>query len=264
MRLVRVLILVLFCFFTACGGGGGSSGSTGGSSGGMAGGSSTGGETNPVCTVASSSGAVQRPVLVWNIPGQTGWYASPIVSNLGGTGQKIVASYYSIFVYDRSGNLLDRANGNGSIEIVATTTQTQPTSAGGAQVFVFNANGTTYQPTGVSWPAWPRYNNISSPGGDADRNGQGHSGYGCYDLNIGIGNIDDSPDLEIIVTYDNHEIQAFKHDGVAINASSWFTNPSSQYPGMRMTWGQFIRWADPTVELNHYHLHTGTWPNPSR
>ncbi|MEN6318465.1 MAG: VCBS repeat-containing protein [Syntrophaceae bacterium] len=80
---------------------------------------------------------------------------------------------------------------------------------------------------------------------------------------MGIGNIDDNPDLEIIVTYDNHQIQAFKNNGVAINASSWFTNPSSQYPGMPMTWGQFIRWADPTVELNHYHLHTGTWPNPS-
>jgi len=32
---------------------------------------------------------------------------------------------------------------------------------------------------------------------------------------------------------------------------------------MRMTWGQFIRWADPQVEEAHYHLHTGTWPHPS-
>ncbi len=30
-----------------------------------------------------------------------------------------------------------------------------------------------------------------------------------------------------------------------------------------MTWGQFIRWADPQVEENHYHLHTGTWPSPA-
>ena len=30
-----------------------------------------------------------------------------------------------------------------------------------------------------------------------------------------------------------------------------------------MTWGQFIRWADPQVEENHYHQHTGDWPNPS-
>ena len=27
-----------------------------------------------------------------------------------------------------------------------------------------------------------------------------------------------------------------------------------------MGWGQFIRWADPTVERRHYHLHTGAWP----
>jgi hypothetical protein len=30
-----------------------------------------------------------------------------------------------------------------------------------------------------------------------------------------------------------------------------------------LTWGQFIRWADPVVEHNHYHLHTGTWPHPN-
>jgi len=30
-----------------------------------------------------------------------------------------------------------------------------------------------------------------------------------------------------------------------------------------MTWGQFIRWADPQVEENHYHLHVGDWPHPS-
>jgi hypothetical protein len=69
--------------------------------------------------------------------------------------------------------------------------------------------------------------------------------------------------LEIIVTYDNHEIQAFKLDGVAIDASFWFTNPSRQFLVNRMTWGQFIRWADPQLEENHYHLHVGDWPHPS-
>ena len=154
-------------------------------------------------------------------------------------------------------------DGDGLIEIVATTTQTQSAAAGGAQVFVFSSNGALYQPSGLSFPAWPRYNNRTGTGGDADRNGQGHSGYGCYGLNVAIGNIDDDDDLEIIVTYDNHEIQAFKINGVAIDASSWFTNPSSQFLGNRMTWGQFIRWADPQVEENHYHLHVGDWPHPS-
>jgi hypothetical protein len=153
-------------------------------------------------------------------------------------------------------------DGDGAIEVVATTTQTVSTADGGAQVFVFAADGSLYQPDGISWQAWPRYNNQTGAGNDADRNGQGHSGYGCYGLNVGIGDIDDDPELEIIVTYDNHHIQAFDHDGVAIDASAWFTNRSSDYLGEPMTWGQFIRWADPQVEADHYHDHTGEWPNP--
>lgn len=41
-------------------------------------------------------------------------------------------------------------------------------------------------------------------------NSFGHYRYGSYGLNVGIGNIDDDSDLEIIGTYDNHQIQAFK------------------------------------------------------
>jgi hypothetical protein len=153
-------------------------------------------------------------------------------------------------------------DGDGTIEIVATTTQTADTEDGGAQVFVFSADGTSYQPEGISWQAWPRYNHLTGEGNDADRNGYGHHGYGCYGLNVGIGNIDDDPEQEVIVTYDNHHIQAFNHDGVAIDASPWFTNRDSDYSGERLTWGQFIRWADPQVESDHYHDHTGEWPHP--
>ena len=155
-------------------------------------------------------------------------------------------------------------DGDGFIEVVATTTQTQATADGGAQVFVFSYDGSTFQPSGLSYPAWPRYNNLTGEGGDAERNGQGHHGFGSYGLNVGIGNIDDDDEFEIIVTYDNHHIQVFDPNGVAKNASPWFTNRSSEYRGLPMTWGQFIRWADPLVEENHYHLHTGDWPHPSR
>jgi hypothetical protein len=86
-------------------------------------------------------------------------------------------------------------------------------------------------------PAWPRYNALSGPGNDADRNGPGHNGFGCYGLNVGIGNIDDDRTLEILVTYDNHHIQAFDHDGVAIDASDYYTNRDSAYRGNRFTWG---------------------------
>jgi hypothetical protein len=154
-------------------------------------------------------------------------------------------------------------DGDGLIEVVATTTQTQSTADGGAQVFVYSYNGSTFQPPGLNYPAWPRYNDRSGDGGDADRHGQGHHGFGCYGLNVGIGDIDDDDDLEIIATYDNHHIQAFDPDGVAIDASLWFSNRNSEYRGMPMTWGQFIRWEDPQVEEDHYHLHTGDWPHPS-
>lgn len=334
MHSARFLILLISCLVTACSGGGGAA--TGGNVGGVTGGSSTGGETNPVCTAGSSSGAVSKPVFVRNVPGQTSWYASPVVADLNGDStRKIIATYYSIYVYNSAGTLLDRADGNGSriyapcvftdlegdgideivcgqgrhvyayewvkatnklrikagwpvdtttagqspevrglaaadldgngsIEIVATTTQTKPAEEGGAQVFVFNANGTSYQPPGAPSPAWPRYNNRYGSGGDMDRNGVKHQGYGCYGLNVGIGNIDDDPNPEIIVTYDNHAIQAFKNDGNAINASNWFTNRDSANLGKPMSWGQFIRWADPLVESNHYHLHAGIWPHPSQ
>jgi hypothetical protein len=154
-------------------------------------------------------------------------------------------------------------DGDGFIEIVATTTQWVDTEEGGAQVFVYSSDGSSYQPAGGHSPAWPRYNNRTGPGNDADRNGPGHSGFGCYGLNVGIGNIDDDWPLEILVTYDNHHIQAFDSDGVAIDASDYYTNPSTDPPDNRLTWGQFIRWADPQVEHNHYNLHIGTWPNPS-
>ena len=150
-------------------------------------------------------------------------------------------------------------NGDGKIEIVATTTQT----AGGAQVFVFNPDGTLYQPPGLSYRAWPRYNRKTGPGNDADANGPGNHGYGCYGLNVGIGNLNDDPFQEIVVTFDNHQINVFHHDGVSMLASPYFTNRSGEYDGNRLNWGQFIRWFDPTVEENHYHLHTGDWPHPS-
>ncbi len=331
---LRMGLICVAALTLSCGSGGGSGSVTGG---GITptptGGNATGGTRNVVCTAGQSTGEVQAPVFRMNLSGQTSWYASPVIADLDGDGQnELIAAYYSIYVFNSQGQLLDRIDHNGGrvyaphvvvdlegdgvpevvfgarhevyayewrngglvlkpgwpanttsagespevrglaaadlnndglIEVVATTTQTQDTADGGAQVFVFASNGQLFQPAGVSYPAWPRYNNRSGEGGDADRNGMGHSGFGCYGLNVGIGNIDDEDDLEIIVTYDNHHIQAFDPDGVAINASAWFTNRQSSYLNQRMTWGQFIRWADPQVEEDHYHLHIGTWPHPS-
>ena len=149
-------------------------------------------------------------------------------------------------------------DGDGRIEVVVTTTNTSET---GSQVFAFSPNGKLFQPAGTPWPAWPRYNTLEGEGGDADTNGQGQEGFGCFGLNVGIGNIDDDPQQEVIATYDNHFINAFKPDGTSVLASPYFTNRGSEYEGQRFTWGQFIRWVDPAVEESHYHLHTGDWPD---
>jgi hypothetical protein len=142
---------------------------------------------------------------------------------------------------------------DGKIEVVVTTTNTQDA---GAQVFVFTPSGALYQPPGILFTAWPRYNTATGPGNDADFNGQGNHGYGCYGENVGIGNIDDDAKLEILVTYDNHHINAFRADGTSILASDYYTNPANQYLGNRMGWGQFIRWRDPAVEEAEYNTHT--------
>jgi hypothetical protein len=144
-------------------------------------------------------------------------------------------------------------NGDGIIETVVTTTNTSQT---GSQVFVFEPNGKLYQPPGISFTAWPRYNTATGAGNDADFNGQGNHGYGCYGENVGIGNLDDDPNLEIVVTYDDHQINVFKHDGTSVLAASYYTNPQTMYLGKRMGWGQFIRWVDPMVEAQAFNAHT--------
>ncbi len=140
-------------------------------------------------------------------------------------------------------------NGDGRLELVVTTTNTSPT---GSQVFVFDASGRPYGPPG----AWPRYS-----AADAGFNGVGNHGYGAYGENVGIGNLDDDPQLEIVVTFDNHQINVFNDDGTSVLASPWYTNRESGHLGARLGWGQFIRWLSPKVENDEYHRHTGPWPD---
>ena len=111
---------------------------------------------------------------------------------------------------------------------------------------MFDASGGLFQPQGGHTPAWPQ-NGLPGPGNDLRFNEVEH-GYGAYGENVAIGNIDDDADLEIITTFDNHQINAFNLDGTSILASPWFTNRESEADGKRMGWGQFIRWADPKVE----------------
>jgi FG-GAP-like repeat len=139
---------------------------------------------------------------------------------------------------------LDR---DGRVEVVATTTNTSPT---GSQVFVFDGSGAPAR-------GWPRYDT----GNDATFNGVGNQGYGAYGENVGIGDLDNDRQLEIVVTFDNHQINVFNHDGTSLLASPWYTNRESGHVGSRLGWGQFIRWLSPRVEADHLHRHVGPWPD---
>jgi hypothetical protein len=141
-------------------------------------------------------------------------------------------------------------DGDGRVEVVATTTNTSST---GSQVFVFDASGRVVS-------GWPRYDQQS----DATFNGAGNHGYGAYGENVGIGNLDGDPQLEVVVTFDNHQINLFNHDGTSVLASPWYRNRQSAHAGRRLGWGQFIRWLSPRVEDDHYHRHVGEWPDVRR
>jgi hypothetical protein len=137
---------------------------------------------------------------------------------------------------------------DGQIEIFCATTDDE------IQTFAFKPNGATLS-------GWPRYKKDHGVLGDADpnngdydgRNGLGHYRYGGYGFNVGLGNIDDDVFLEVITTYDDHQIQAFKHTGIALNAAPSFRNPHSQGKGNPLTWGQATaRWTNRTTDERHY------------
>ena len=94
-------------------------------------------------------------------------------------------------------------------------------------------------------------------------NGVGNHGYGAYGENVGIGNIDDDPELEIIVTFDNHQINVFNLDGTSILASPWFTNRESGATGAGGWAGDSSSGGpSPQVERRHYHLPHGRVAEP--
>ena len=130
---------------------------------------------------------------------------------------------------------------------------------------MFDANGALFQPEGGHSPAWPRYNQLAGPGNDLRFNKVGNHGYGAYGENVAIGNIDDDADLEIITTFDNHQINAFNLDGTSILASPWFTNRAVRrrrpagWAGASSSGGPIPGSSGATTTCT-----PGAWPSPAR
>ncbi|MBW2534737.1 MAG: VCBS repeat-containing protein [Deltaproteobacteria bacterium] len=154
---------------------------------------------------------------------------------------------------------------DGSVEIIVSSTRSEsPSGYEGTNPHVF-----VFEPDGTLRPGWPRYDTRTGVGtdlpGGADAFCYGHSGFGSYGLNAGVGNVDDDPELEVLITYDNHHIQVFNEDGTAVSTDPTYflrrANPG-ECDDEPMSFGQFIRYVDPQVEEDHYNLHTGDWPGP--
>ena len=151
-------------------------------------------------------------------------------------------------------------DGDGKSEVVVTTTNTSPT---GSQVFVFGANGRLWHPKGAPATSWPRYNRLSGAGNDAKFDGAGNHGYGAYGENVAIGNVEQDPQLEIVVTFDNHQINVFNDDGTSMLAAPWFTNrgvPPAAPVGVSAGDSSSVG-LSPAVENNQPHRHVGSWPD---
>ena len=112
-RFVLVVLLVVLAGFAGCNHAETSLPDTSTNGGGADTGADTnsGGDLTPVCECGTSPGPVQTPVHLMTLAGQTSWFASPLVYDLDGDGaNELIAAYYAIYVFDSSGNLLDRAD----------------------------------------------------------------------------------------------------------------------------------------------------------
>ena len=76
-------------------------------------------------------------------------------------------------------------------------------------------------------PRWPRYSAADARASTASAT----TATAPTARTSASGNIDDDPQLEIVVTYDNHQINVFNHDGTSVLASPWYTNRQSGHVG---------------------------------
>ena len=107
-------LMCLSALAFGCGGSGGGADSAAGGGTTLPTGNATGGVRNPVCTAGQSTGEVQAPVFRMKLNGQTSWYASPVLADLDGDGKnELIAAYYSVYVFNSQGQLLDRVDDNG-------------------------------------------------------------------------------------------------------------------------------------------------------
>jgi hypothetical protein len=173
-----------------------------------------------------------------------------VVSDLEPDGKLEIVTAKSggyVSVYDYAGNLkwskqptpgselrslaVSDLDGNGSLEVLVASTRSSN------QWYVYNANGTLYP---AHWPQLAP----SSPGYAA----------GCYNENIGVGDLDGDGRGEIIGPNDTHYLDAFQDDGSQMPANIMY--------GANKFWSQVGVHVDQWVDLRGY-ANCGTENRPN-
>jgi uncharacterized repeat protein (TIGR01451 family) len=124
---------------------------------------------------------------------------------------------------------VDDLDGDGAMEIVVAR------ASGGS----YN-QWTVLEPNGSTRAGWPR---LSS--------GQPGYGWGAYNQNVGVGDIDNDGKLEIVGPSDVHYISAFNDDGSQILTNARYNNTSNP-KGTPKFWSQVGVHVDDYVDLRGY------------
>ncbi len=159
-------------------------------------------------------------VTVYSASGQTIWTRAPF-----GSGNEV-----------RSLALAD-LDGDGAIEIVTGRAGSGATR----QINVHQSNGTVR-------PGWP-----------ARRDGEAGYGWGMYNQNIAVADLDGDGDKEIVGPTDTHYITALHADGNQLPASAVYNSSSPQGPKV---WSQVGVHVDHSVDLRGY-ANCGTEHRPN-
>lgn len=209
---------------------------------------------NPVWSVRSGH---DRSYTGTNDVGRT-WPAI-VVADIDGDGTTEVVTAHSggwVGVYDASGAFkpgwpkqpftseirslaVDDLDGDGNMEIVVAR------ASGGS----YN-QWTVLEPDGSTRAGWPRLD-PSQPG----------YGWGAYNENVGVGDIDGNGKLEIVGPSDVHYISAFNHDGSQILTNARYNNTSNP-KGTPKFWSQVGVHVDDYVDLRGY-ANCGTEHRPN-
>ena len=134
-------------------------------------------------------------------------------------------------------------DGDGRVEVVATTTNTSPT---GAQVFVFDASGGLFQPQGGHTPPGPATTGCRAGQRPAASTGWATTATARTARTSPSGTSTTTPTWRS--SPPSTTTRSTPSTSTAPRSSPRRGSPTaSPAPtGRRMGWGQFIRWADPT------------------